>query len=162
MRAEEIMNTDVIRVSPETLVKEAADIMAEKDISGAPVVDENGRLVGILSESDLIQARRIPAWLSYWVNLDDLGPAGGALAAQTDDFLETLKEHLKRPVSEVMTRKVWTVSPQAPVEDVVKLMTSRRINRVPVVEDGRLLGIITRGDVLEAMRGWGTAPYETE
>lgn len=153
MIAREIMSTDLKTVTPETTVREAAQLMADSQISGVPVVDAQGALVGIVSESDLIQTRRIPSWYYYWVDLEGFIAAGTDLAqAKARDRVQELSRHLESPVSDVMTKKVMVASPEAPLEEIVRLMVSNRINRIPIVEQGRLLGIVTRGDILRSMK----------
>jgi CBS domain-containing protein len=141
MRVEEIMTRDVITVRPETTVQEAAALMVTHGVSGLPVVDDATRVIGIVSEGDLIarqKGRRAhPWWRSF---LDD----GETLA----------REYQKRAgitVGDVMTRSVLCVSPRLPVESVAIVLDERRIRRVPVVDLGRLVGIVSRGDLIRAL-----------
>jgi CBS domain-containing protein len=141
MRVEEVMTRDVITVRPETTIQEAAALMVTHRVSGLPVVDDTGRVVGIVSEGDLIlrqKGRRPHPW--WRVFLDD----GEKLA----------REYQKRAgsiVGDVMTRSVLCVSPRLPIESVAVVLDERRIRRVPVVDLGRLVGIVSRGDLIKAL-----------
>jgi CBS domain-containing protein len=139
------MTSKVISVDPNATVLEAARLMLQHRISGLPVVDAAGQLVGILSEGDFLRRRetqtlrRRSRWLEFL-----LGP--GRMAA------EYSHSHGKK-VSEVMTPEVATVDENAALEDIVTLMERRHIKRVPIMRDGKLAGIITRANLLHAMVG---------
>jgi CBS domain-containing protein len=141
MRVEDIMTRDVITVRPETTIHEAAALMVTHGISGLPVVDDACRVVGIVSEGDLIlrqkERRSRPWWRSF---LDD----GEKLA----------REYQKRAgttVGDAMTRSVLCVSPRLPIESVAVVLDEQRIRRVPVVDLGRLVGIVSRGDLIRSL-----------
>lgn len=137
------MNRHVITVQPDTSVADAIQLMIGQRISGLPVTDASGRLVGILSEADLVQrvelgtAPQRPAWLEFL-----RGP--GQVA---DDYVHT---HGRR-VDDVMTRHVITVTQATPLDEVAQIMRSKRIKRLPVVADERVVGIISRSDLLRAL-----------
>ena len=143
MRAEDIMTRQVVTISPETTVEAAARLMLERRISGLPVVDESGALVGLVTEGDLLRRaetgtdRQHSAWLALL-----LGP--GRLAR---DYVQ---EH-GRQCHEVMTRRVFCVAPETLVAEVVREMERHRIKRVVVAKDGQLVGIITRANLLQAL-----------
>lgn len=145
MRAHQIMTFDVITASPETSVVHAINTMLRRHISGLPVVDNEGKLIGIVSEGDFLRRgeisteRRRSRWLSFLVS-----PTGLA-----EDFV---KEQ-GRKVGEVMTRRVITVNEDAPIRDVVRLMEKNHIKRVPVMRGESLVGIITRSSILRAIAG---------
>ncbi|ACA17951.1 CBS domain containing membrane protein [Methylobacterium sp. 4-46] len=143
MRAREIMTTQVTCGRADLSLELAAALMLEKRISGLPILDAAGRLVGIVTEGDLVARREIgtarphPAWIRYL-----LSP--GRLAA-------AYARECGHRVGDAMTREVVTASPETPLDDIVGLMARRRIRRVPIVEDGRLVGIVTRADLLRAL-----------
>jgi len=137
------MTVEVETTRPDATVREAVQSMIRRGISGLPVVDNAGRLVGIVTEGDFLRRaeigteRRHPRWLEFL-----LGP--GRLAN------EYVHSH-GRKVEEVMTRGVITVSPETPLQDVVRIMERQRIKRVPVVSDGKIVGIISRANLIQAL-----------
>jgi len=116
-RASDAMNREVVSLRPEATVEEAIRILLEREISGAPVVDGDGQLVGIISEFQLLEVLYSP-------------------------------ELKAAALGEFMTRDVMTVGEQALLSDVVSLMIAHRIRRVPVVREGRVVGLLTRRDLL--------------
>lgn len=143
MLARDIMTADVLTVSPSTPVIDIAKLLLERRISGVPVVDAERRVVGIVSEGDLM--RRAEAGTerrrSWWLEL--LSEA----SVLARDFVKT---HGLR-AGDVMTPYVVSVTETTPVGDVAELLDRRAIKRVPVVRDGRLVGIISRADLLRAL-----------
>ena len=142
MEARQIMTSPILTISPGANVRQAIELMLEKRVSGLPVVDEIGQLVGLISEGDLLHRSEIGTekhrskWLDFLV-----GPGRSA-----SDYVQS---HSRR-VADVMTTDVATVEETTSLEDVVKLMEKRRIKRVPVVRDGGVSGMITRSDLLRA------------
>jgi len=143
MNAEDVMTRHVISVDPDATVLQAARLMLQHHISGLPVVDKEGKLVGVLSEGDFLRRRetRTERKRSRWLEFL-MGP--GKMAA------EYAHSHGSK-VSEVMSTDVKSVSEQTPLEDIVELMERKRIKRVPVVSRGHLVGIITRSNLMRAM-----------
>jgi len=143
MRAHQIMTKDVITVTPHTTVETAAKIMLRTHLSGLPVLDEAGKLVGIVSESDFLRrseigtGRKRPKWLQLLI-----GP--GKAAA---DFVR----ERGRKVEDVMTEEPVTVSEDTPLEDLVRLMEKKGIKRLPVMSGNVLKGIVTRSNLLQAV-----------
>ncbi|HEX3440742.1 MAG TPA: CBS domain-containing protein [Pseudolabrys sp.] len=143
MNAKDVMTRDVIAVAPDATVLEAARVMLQHRISGLPVIDSAGKLVGIVSEGDFLRRgetqtqRRRSHWLEFL-----MGP--GKMAA------EYTRSHGNK-VSEVMTEEVQTVDENAALEDIVELMERRHIKRVPVLGDGKVTGIVTRSNLMHAM-----------
>jgi CBS domain-containing protein len=143
MQVSEVMRKEVITVTPRAAIRDAVHLMLEHHISGVPVVDEAGRTVGILTEGDLLRRaelgtqQRIPQWRA-WIT---------AAGTQAQNFV---RSHA-RQVGEIMTTPVTFVGPQTPLAEVVALMESRRIKRIPVLESGRIVGIVTRADLLRAL-----------
>jgi CBS domain-containing protein len=142
MRAHHIMTKPVITVTPETTIVEAANIMLRNHVSGLPVVDAAGKLIGIVSEGDFIRrselgTQRRHGWLSYFLG-------SGSFA---DDFV---REH-GRKVSDVMTPKPFTVTEDMTLADVVDLMEVKNVKRLPVVRDEKIVGIVTRANLLQVL-----------
>ncbi len=143
MKAAEVMTPKVVTIRPDTPLVEAARLMLQSGISGLPVVDDAGHLVGIVTEGDFLRRaetgteHRRPRWLEFL-----LGP--GRLA---DEYV---RSHA-RTVREIMTPKVITVSEDTPLQDVVAIMERRRIKRVPVVRDDKIVGIVSRANLVQAL-----------
>jgi CBS domain-containing protein len=146
MRAIDVMTTDVITVDPDTTIQSLATLLAERGISGAPVVDASGQLVGIVSEGDLLhraeigtarrhRVRRRSWWLDHYA---------------ADAARDYVKDH-GRTVNDIMTRDVATVSEDTELADIAALLEAKRIKRVPVVRGGKVIGIISRANIVRAV-----------
>jgi CBS domain-containing protein len=144
MRAHQIMTREVTTVRVDTPIREAAGLMLQQRISGLPVVDENNRLVGIISEGDFVRRSEIGTQRPYIGWLDFLwGPGKAAL-----DFV---KEN-GRKVGEIMTAgELFTVTEELPLDQLVQLMERNNVKRLPVVRGDTLVGIVTRTDLLRAV-----------
>ncbi|MDH5578132.1 MAG: CBS domain-containing protein [Betaproteobacteria bacterium] len=144
MKAADIMVKDVVTVGPEAPVMDIAALMLERRISGLPVVDGGGRILGIVSEGDLIRRPEIDTdrvklgWLRLLLTDDE---------SRARDFVK----HHGRTAREVMTQPAHSVAPDTPLGEVVRLMERHRIKRLPVVERGKLVGLVTRTDLLRAL-----------
>lgn len=149
MLAKDVMTANVFTVTPDTSVTDVAKLLLEKRISALPVIDGDSRVVGIVSEGDLI--RRPEAGTepehSWWLRIFSL---------PEDEASEYVRTH-GRTAEDVMTRRVVTVTEDTPLADAAELLETRRIKRVPVVRDGRLVGILSRSNLVQAL-----ATYETE
>lgn len=143
MNAADVMVTNVITVHPDASVKEIAEILLANRISALPVVDKGGSLVGIVSEADLIHRAEVgterPS--SWWLEF----LAGKEALAQ--DFI---KSHARR-AADVMTRRVITVTADTPLPRIVSLLEKHRIKRVPVVDNGKVIGIVSRANLVQAL-----------
>ncbi|MBN8929262.1 MAG: hypothetical protein BGO51_20630 [Rhodospirillales bacterium 69-11] len=139
----DVMTRHALSVAPDSTVEEAAATMLERGISGLFVVDQKGDLVGVVTEGDLLRRDEIgtqrhrPWWLRLIVSP----------GRQAADFTRT---HGRR-VSDVMTESVISVPHDAELEEVVDLMERHRIKRVPVTQDGRVVGVVSRADLLRAL-----------
>lgn len=143
MRARDIMTTRVITVEPDTTIDEVAKRLLENRISAVPVVDAGGHLVGVVSEGDLMrrtetETERHPSW---WLSLLLL-PEENAV-----DYVRTHGRHAK----DVMTRKVITVGEDASLEEIAETLEKHRIKRVPVVNQSKLVGIVSRANLLHGL-----------
>jgi len=145
MRAKDVMTSPVITIRPDTTIVEAIRIMLLRRISGLPITDQNGQLLGILTEGDFLHRaetgtqRRRPRWLEFLV-----GP--GRLA---DEYTRSNA----RKVSELMTADPITVAEDTPLHEIVELMEKHQIKRVPVISKGQVEGIVTRANLLHALVG---------
>lgn len=152
VRVKDAMTTDVISVRLGTNVAEIVKILMERRISGVPVVDDARRVVGVVTEGDLMQRAKSTTKLSFWRSLF-VDPETGAATY--------LKEH-GYSAAELMSQPPICASEDLPLGDAVQLMQRHRINRLPVVRHGVLVGILTRADVLRALAsGAEIQAYET-
>lgn len=159
MLARDIMTTDVCTFAPETSVLEAARLLVDRRISGAPVVDGAGRVIGIVSEGDLIRRAELGTE-KEWSGWREFLVARRTLAH------EFIRSHATR-VADIMTAPVWTVGEDATLADLAELFEKKNIRRAPVVRDGKLIGIASRADMVRALlRAWAAAhpptPVEDE
>lgn len=155
MKASDFMTRDVVTIAADATVADAVKSMLEHRVSGLPVVSSAGRLVGVVTEGDLIRRAELGTekkrirWLHFLIDRDVLAK----------DFT---REH-GRKVSEVMTRFVESVSEETPLDEIVAIMEKNQIKRLPVVRDHRIVGIISRADLLQALQtrisGADTAVY---
>jgi CBS domain-containing protein len=145
MKTSEIMTRDVVAIGPDTPVRDAIRLMLERRVSGLPVVDDAGKLTGILTEGDLLRRRETGTerqrrpWLEFLI-----GP--GRLA---EDYVKT---HGRR-VAEVMSHEVVTTTPDTPVGEIVRLMERQHVKRLPVLDGDVLVGIVSRADLMRAVAG---------
>ncbi len=143
MKARDVMVSPVITVKPSASVREVAETLVNKHISAVPVVDDQGKLLGIVSEGDLLHRaeartqRRRSWWLTGLIR-------GDALAS------EYIKAH-SRSVTDVMTKEVITAAPDTPLYEIAALLERNSIKRVPVVENGRIVGIVSRANLVQAL-----------
>src|SRR5262245_49556148 len=143
MNAGDVMTQSTVTVDPDASITHAIQLMLKRRISGLPVVDDTGALVGILTEGDLLRRaelgtqKRRPRWIEFLI-----GP--GRLASE-------YVSACGRKVREVMTTPVHIVSEDTPLTDVVNIMESKQVKRLPVLRDGRLVGILSRANLLRAL-----------
>ena len=154
MRAMDVMTPDVITVDPETSVQSLARLLCEQGISGVPVVGPDEQLVGIVSEGDLLHRaetgteRRIEHRRSRWLD---------TVASDEDLAREYVKSH-GRKVKDVMTTNVISVADTMELADVATLLETKRIKRVPVLRDGKLVGIVSRANLVRALAATKSDP----
>jgi CBS domain-containing protein len=143
MRAIDVMVRDIVTVHPDTDVADAVKLLSEHDISALPVVDESGNLIGMLSEADLIHRSEIGTekHRPWWQE----AVTGASTLAE-----EFAKSHGKK-VGEVMTDGVITVTEDTPLSEIAALFERKRIKRAPVVKDGKLVGIVSRSNLIQAL-----------
>jgi CBS domain-containing protein len=142
MTVRDVMTTDVITVQPTDLLKDVAQTLVERRISGVPVVDRDGLVVGVVSEADFLIKQEGP---------EGLRP--GALDRVFGESPALQAAHAKlaaRTAEELMTSPPITIEAHRPVSEAARMMTLHRVNRLPVVDDGRIAGIVTRADLVRA------------
>ena len=146
LKAEDIMTKEIVTVYPDTEIVQAAKLMLDKHISGLPVVDREGHLKGIICQSDLMaQQRKIPL-PSFFILLD------GAISLTSPQQIENeVRKMSAVKVSEAMTPDPMTVDPETGLEDIATLMVKHNIHTVPVLDQGWLVGIIGKEDVLRTL-----------
>lgn len=146
LKVREIMQTEVVTVRPEATVGELADILAKNKISGVPVVDDQGGVLGMVSEADIILQDadlHFPYYIQFLESVIYL--------QSVRKFEERFRKAFGSKVTEVMSEEVVAISPDASVREAATIMADRNINRLPVTEGGRLVGIVTRGDIVRAI-----------
>jgi CBS domain-containing protein len=143
MIASDVMTRNVISVLPDSTIAEAVELMLNRGISGLLVVDAGGTLRGIVTEGDLLHRDELGTGRhrSWWLRL--IASPG----RQAADFTRTHG----RKVADVMTRDVISVNVDAPVTDIVELMEEHRVKRVPVIDGDRVVGVVSRADLLRAL-----------
>jgi CBS domain-containing protein len=143
MKVRDAMSPSVVTVRPDASILEASELMLKHDIGGLPVVDRRGRLVGIVTERDFLRPAhrgtgyRRPRWLQVLI--------GEAKVSEDHE------QATNRKVAEVMTENPITVGDETPLEEVVSLMDRHDFSRLPVLRDGKLVGIVARADLLRAL-----------
>jgi CBS domain-containing protein len=143
MRAIDVMVRDVVTVHADTEMAEAIKLLSEHDVSALPVVDADGRLIGLISEADLLHRvelgteKRRPWWLEAVTGASTLA----------HDFA---KSHGKK-VEELMTPGVISVGEDTPLSEIAALLERKRIKRVPITRDGKLVGIVSRSNLIQAL-----------
>ena len=155
MKAKDVMVRDVVTAHPDMKVSEAIELLAQHDVSALPVVDDDDRVVGVISEADLVRREEIgsvkhrPWWLE-------------AITPATTLAEEFAKAHGRR-VEEVMSSDVVSAGEDASLAEIAALLEKRRIKRVPIIEDGKLVGIVSRSNLIQAMAtAHPQAPVTTE
>jgi CBS domain-containing protein len=143
----EIMSRDPIVVRPQTPLSEAIKLLAERRIGGLPVVNDAGKPIGIISETDLTWQETGVTPPAYIMLLDSI-----IYLENPARYERELHKALGQTVGEVMSEKPVTIEPEKTIPEAARLMNQRNINRLPVVdEDGQLIGVLTRGDIVRAM-----------
>jgi CBS domain-containing protein len=145
MKVRDIMTTEVVVAHPDTSVNLVARLMDGRDISGVPVA-EDGRVVGIITELDLIVRNTRLEPPAFFQILDARFPL-----ETPGQYKERIRHMLGTHARDVMTEKVVTIGPDEELEALAELMVKRRVNPVPVVENERLVGIVSRSDIIRMM-----------
>jgi CBS domain-containing protein len=146
LKVKDIMTKELITVSPQTEITIAAKILLEKRINGLPVIDDSGKLVGILCQSDLVaQQKSIPVPSVYTV-LDSFIPLTSLKRIDKE-----VKKIAALKVEQAMTPKPVTVGPETDIEDVARLMVDKKYHTLPVMEGDKIIGVVGKEDVLKTL-----------
>jgi CBS domain-containing protein len=144
--AESIMTRTVVTAEPDDTVSAIAALFSKHGISGVPVCDKNGTLLGIISEGDLMrpfgEANKLRRdwWLGLLADGEELAP----------EFVDYLRQDRRR-AADLMTKEVVTATEDTPVDRIADILQSHRVKRVPIVKDGKVVGVVSRADVIRAM-----------
>ena len=152
VNVESVMKKPIV-VNQNSNIGDVIELFRKHKISGAPVVDDNNNLVGIVSESDIIKTltthdEKFNIVLPSPFDLIEL-PLKTTL--KIEEFREDIEKALKTKVKDIMTKDVIVISPEASINEAAEVMTKNKIKRLPVIKNGELVGIITRGDLIEAL-----------
>ena len=143
----EVMTHDPITVKTETPLRDTIKIMAEKGISGLPVVDDTGKLIGIISETDLMWQQAGVTPPAYFMIFDSVIYLTNPL-----EYERELHKALGQTVGEVMSKKPITISPEKPLREAAKILRDKKIHRLPVVNDSEeIIGILSLSDIIRDM-----------
>ena len=146
MKVKDIMTKDVVAVNKDTSVKAVAELMAEKKISGVPVVDAKGRIEGIVTESDIVYRDKnihIPTMIALF---------GSVIYLESPAHLkDELTKMLGARVEDIMTKEVHTVTEDTDVEDAASMMVDKKFDVLPVMRDKELVGIISKADIVKSI-----------
>jgi CBS domain-containing protein len=153
MKIEDIMEKDVIKFNELDKIVDVAQTFRDNKISGAPVVNDDNEVVGVISEGDIMRLLEVH---SPKINLIlpaplDLIELPVRMKYELDEIAEDMQRAGSTVIDQIMTKKVVLISPEASISDAAELMDSHKVNRLPVVKDGKLVGIVTRGDIIGAM-----------
>jgi len=144
--AAQIMTRDVISVTPETSIEELASVLSKNRISGAPVVDEEGALVGIVTEKDLIRQNarlHIPTVIRIFDASIMLGKPGR--------MLDEMKRMAATRVEDILSREVVTISPEDTIQEIATIMSEKNVHLLPVLDEGKIVGIVGKVDMVRAL-----------
>jgi len=153
IKVRDLMTTEVLTLRPEDTIEKAAKKLALENVSGAPIVDDRNHLLGFVSENDILTTI-----MRYQDRLDKEGVSGTLMEHAMDTVLDpddklgqAMEQISDTPMSSIMVRSVMTTTPDAPVIEVLRIMLKLGINRIPVLEKGILVGIVSRGDIIFAL-----------
>ncbi|MGE4440484.1 MAG: CBS domain-containing protein [Desulfomicrobium sp.] len=144
--AQDIMTTEVITISPEADITEAAKILLEKGVNGLPVVDDAGHLVGILCQSDLVRMQKNLPIPSLFTLLDGFVPLSSSALLEAE-----VKRIAASKVSDAMSTKVVTIAADMTIDEIAALMVDKKFHTLPVTDKTRLLGIVGKKDVIKTL-----------
>lgn len=152
MIVKDAMNKNVITCKPDDPVSELAELFKNKHISGMPVV-EKGKVVGIVSETDLLTLFKSPELSDDMILPSPFEIIEMPLRSlvRFEEFKKALEDIRIKPVREIMKKKIYSISPDSTLEDASSMMVKHRVNRLPVIDNGKLVGIVVRSDIIRGL-----------
>lgn len=144
--AKDIMTKEVISVSPDLVVEKLAEIFWENRISGAPVVDDNGTVIAIVTENDLIDQNKkvhIPTMIAI---LDSV-----IMLEKADKIEKEIRKMTGTAVKDICSDTLITVGPETPLDEVATIMAEKQVHTLPVLADGKLIGVVGKSDIIKTM-----------
>jgi CBS domain-containing protein len=146
------MTKNVITATPGDLVIDAIKKLSENNISGMPVIDKDNKVVGMISETDILKSLKLESRTLSWVF-----PSSHALGMTFEESVnhrkmkDALKEIKNTNIEDIMKKEVITVDEKKTIAEVSSIMANNEVNRVPVIKDGKIIGIVTRGDIIQGI-----------
>ena len=151
MNVKDVMNSDVVSCRPDDEISSAAQLLKEHDISGLPVVDD-GKVVGIVTEADVLKLLEVPEHGGLWLPSPfEVFEIPIRELINWEDTKHMLTDIGSKPISDIMESEVYAISADSSIEDASSIMVKHKVNRLPVLDDGELVGIITRGDIIRGL-----------
>lgn len=145
--ASNIMISDVVTVTAETSIGELSQVLLKNKVSGVPVVDKEGKLIGIVTEANIIQENIKVQFPFYF---DPLMISG--YVVDFEKYSQDIKDYLNTKVETIMNHRVKTANPSTPASEIADIMVSDKVNRIPIIDENKkVVGIITRADIIKAM-----------
>jgi CBS domain-containing protein len=145
-RVADVMTSDVITVTPETSLRELAEILSGKNINGVPVIDDEGDVIGVVSESDLVERNKPLHIPTVFVILDSIIPLENPWRMQKE-----FKRLTATKVGDIYSKPAVCVEPDTDITEVARIMSEKGIHTLPVVDRGKLIGVIGKGDVIRSL-----------
>ena len=142
----DVMTRDVITVTPETTLRELASILSEKHINGVPVVDDEGNVLGVVCESDLVNQNKPLHIPTVFVILDSVIPMENPWRLQKE-----FKRLAATTVGDIYSRPAVSISPDTDLSEVARIMSERRLYTLPVIEGGKLVGVVGKADIIRSL-----------
>ena len=151
MNVKDVMNSDVVSCKPDDEISSAAQLLKENNISGLPVVDE-GNVVGIVTEADILKLLEVPEHGGLWLPSPfEVIEIPIRELINWEDTKRMLNNVGSKPIKDIMESNVYTISTDNSIEDASSMMIKHKVNRLPVLDSGELVGIITRGDIIRGL-----------
>ena len=151
MNVKDVMNSDVISCRPDDEISNAAQLLKEHNISGLPVVAE-GKVVGIVTEADILKLLKVPEHGGLWLPSPfEVIEIPIRELINWEDTKHMLTDIGSKPIRDIMESEVYTISADSSIEDASSMMIKHKVNRLPVLDGEKLIGIITRGDIIRGL-----------